>query len=484
MATELRVLNRREWTRTAGFGLAMLAWGFGGELSAYEQNGQFLAHQWFGEQARLFYHGQFGVSEIDQFVGAVQQFPAAGNNDRFLEGIQDEDANGENPFGDTQPFLRHFWAHDAQFQRVFDDGLGAANSAPNRAVEYFRGGLGLTGMMNNDWGMAQGAQQGSGIVQQYQDGNIGRAYYWLGSAAHLLQDLSLPCHSHNDAHPLTFDQDPMHDWIDGRAFAVNDGAAFNDNTVNRYMRWAFNAQQGGVGRGNNLDTSPLRSFQQLANMQLQAEWQASVPAGVDPQSLPLYHLFLETAGLADDFDSRDVNGQDDGGARRNNGGAYNNWTMAELDAVADIIAPLAMVATAELFRYFYSLVDTTAADVAPQGFSEDPENPTISSETSVTLRATGSDATSGVDLDGYLFLIDRFDGNDWESLLTTGPGLPERTLDFEQGTYRLRVHVENGAGLIGISEYGYVNVVPEPGVCSLIVLTLAAFGPGARWRRR
>lgn len=55
---------------------------------------------------------------------------------------QDEDANGENPFGNAMPFLNHFWDHNAQFQRTFDDGLGTANSAPNRAVEYFRGGLG------------------------------------------------------------------------------------------------------------------------------------------------------------------------------------------------------------------------------------------------------------------------------------------------------------------------------------------------------
>ena len=122
-----------------------------------------------------------------------------------------------------------FWAYNAtNFSRTFDRGLtqlGPNDAAPNRAIKLFTGGNGLTGVYDTLYARAQGAVRDRGLVWSYRNdtgdnARKGRAYYWLGEAAHLLQDITLPCHALDDPHPVTVDQDPTHDWVDGRRFST------------------------------------------------------------------------------------------------------------------------------------------------------------------------------------------------------------------------------------------------------------------------
>ena len=75
------------------------------------------------------FFSQFGSSEIDARLG----FPV-GQDRLWIEGIYDEDVNGQNPFGEGEtvpgvttrpnaPVLGHFWGHNSDFSRSYSDGL-------------------------------------------------------------------------------------------------------------------------------------------------------------------------------------------------------------------------------------------------------------------------------------------------------------------------------------------------------------------------
>ena len=281
-------------------------------------------------------------------------------------------------------------------------------------------------------------------------------------------------------------------------------AAFNDLNPTRYQRWAFQPAQGAVGRVGNpasFDGAPLRAPVTWENAPIlnNAELVASVPArpaggggATYDQTVPLYRLMLQTAAISDDFDSKDNPGQVDNASRGDMpepfGILYNNWTRGELDEVADRVVPLAMRSTAELYRYFFSLVDPT---VRPSRLQLSPLNPAITDfkiplgqiDMDIRMQAQGSDPISGVDLDGYGFILDYFDGQNWRGLASKF-GLPDKIFDHLQpGQYRAYAQVPNGGGLLGTTEYTYFTItqVPEPTTFSLGAIAIATI---AAYRRR
>src|SRR6056297_3381685 len=48
------------------------------------------------------------------------------------------------------------------------------------------------------------------ILENYKDGNKKRAYQGVGHILHLIQDMTVPAHVRNDAHP---EGDPFEDWL-------------------------------------------------------------------------------------------------------------------------------------------------------------------------------------------------------------------------------------------------------------------------------
>jgi hypothetical protein len=469
-------------------------------MLCYAQSGEHLAHQWLTQQAYLLFADQFGQSEISQYLGdySVDNSGTDTTRTTLIEGVYDEDVQGANPFGQGTPGLspvldfdhpstNHFWAHHFfDWGRDFDDGISIKDSAANRAIKYFTGGRGLTGTVDAAWGSGQGAVRDEGIPYVYSTAsNKPFAYYWLGHAAHLLQDLTLPAHALADSHFTGLDDDPVHDWIDGVEFSANgtgaDGrppAGVTDVSTHRYQQWAFQPSLGGVGRLANpisVITGPLRSPQQLSSMALPPEQQSSIPANPRDDVLPLYRLFLDVAGRADDFDSKDVNGQVTGGSLRGDPFAddndYNNWTRTDLNSVADVVAPLAIKSTAELFRYFFSEVDSSPPQVSVRGISTGFANPTHINTQSLDLIADVVENVSGVDKSGYRFEVQKGGGLDWEPTISTWPAQSDtrtvsRTIgSLSDGLYRVRAIATNGAGMEGKSEWGYVAIdtsVPSP----------------------
>ena len=508
------------------------AWGIGSE-SKFTDMG--LAHQWATQEGWKLFQYQFGNSEIDNYLGSVAEFPpgsASDHNSTVIEGAYDEDVVGQNPFGydtaDNHPSLRHFWSprstvgflRSGDYSRNFDEGLGllgsgaiglSYDSAPNYAIKYFTGGIGFTGKTDSDWGSggAQGAVQGKGIRDYYSGSGVEQdkslAYYWFGHVLHLIEDIAVPAHSLGDPHLETDipvlnvanDPDPVHDWVDGKTFSTTGVgglpvAAFNDTDPHRYTNWGFQSGSGAVGRNGvpaSMLSSPLRSSQQLISMYdsngFAPETMNSVPNNFRQDVLPLYLLFSETARQSAKYDSKDKNGQNDQGNRADDSildtNLYDNWTKSKIQEVADSVYPLAMQTAAESIRYFYSQVDDTPPTLSWIGLpnseqgalqlSLQPQQMTLP----LPVSLLASDDISGVNQDGFVYHVEQMTEGLWSDLGSALTSSNQVTLGaFGEGNYRVWAQVENGAGLSGVSPFGYFNVIPEPSTYALLALGITA----------
>ena len=331
------------------------------------------------------------------------------------------------------------------------------------------------------------------------------AYYWLGHAAHLLQDLSLPSHALADPHlelvNFGFDPDPLHDWVDGQPFGSllvsgnpSRQSDFEDETPNRWEAWGLNGTRVAVdaevrspiqivselgsrlsqsieiasssidfvqdvvttnshglvtgeavrfsssGTGelpDNVDVNHVyfvrvldgdkfslhtthrgaavgtAGFDRLDfgssgsgthTLYRNAELWASIPNAdnldSEDQATQFAAIFLESASLADNYDTKDYLGQYDQGNRRGSTGlagvGFDEFSRDELNEMADVLVPQAIRSTAELIRYFYSQVDFVPPSLA---FADDSsgtlESPNLRSNSGVTLRLNASDSHSG-----------------------------------------------------------------------------------------
>ena len=193
---------------------------------------------------------------------------------------------------------------------------------------------------------------------------------------------------------------------------------------------------------------------------MQQSQAGSIPNNPQAATLPLYNLFVEWAGFSDDFDSKDRNGEYDSGFVRG-AGNYNDFTLAELDEIADVLVPRAMRSTAEMIRYFYSQVDTTPPTLRLEGLWIDPDHPAILNEYPV-LYATVLEDISGYDLDAHKVQRRIVE---WRHVDPGGyvRGDDTGAVATDGGVYWLQVSAENGAGLVGQSVLYYAQVdVPEP----------------------
>ncbi len=84
----------------------------------------------------------------------------------------------------------------------------------------------------------------SKVIRKYHAGDKEEAYYWLGRVAHLLQDLTVPAHVHNDTHlPFVGFSDLYEEFTKSRCDAYQEGNIFNaqhfkgQNYVDRYYRY-------------------------------------------------------------------------------------------------------------------------------------------------------------------------------------------------------------------------------------------------------
>lgn len=364
------------------------------------------AHQWIVEQAIALYSQQFAGGELATYIGSeAGSHLIPGSNNTLLEGTADEDVNlfqdgtWENPFGQWEPFLRHFCAGGDGSE--LDDGWLGYDSAATQASRYW----------------------GTYVVGRFAAAR-GASYYYLGHVAHLLADMTVPAHVHNDEHGTA--PDAYEDWIAA-------GARFR----------------------NYVTGSPLGP---------NTSWSIVLPS-------TLRSLFELTADYTEDYRSDDGAGE----AAAEYPAGYRqasrhhpesvtgtgDLTASQCAVVGADLMPWAIEQTAALFRFFYSQVDTTPPSVRISNLVQhDPGNPEVTYSPTILVDSAAEDPESGVGVGLYTFEYQqKAPGGDWSSWQTFAQGGDITTFTGTSGyTYGFRVKAQSGAGSIGTSDVSYVLV--------------------------
>ncbi len=385
-------------------------------------------HQWLTYNAFLLYNSQFSGSELAQFIGDWQDYGRKhhrtnGDNNDVIEGAFDEDVsapivypfdNGfhwdivpQNPLGQSIPYEQHFVA-GGDGNEIYD-GWSMFASAVTQALSYWE----------------------PYVLATY-SANAALAYYYLGHVAHLLEDMTVPAHVHNDAHP------------------IRDAYEYTMGEYGNYLLW-------GYGAGARVS-----------------------PANPIPVPSDLVSLFRETIDYTEEYPSNGQDGENvpeipDAGLHRpdlvsRDGGFTGDGTILnvsssnEITTLADDLMPWAMEKVAALFRLFYSLVDTTAPVVSlVTSFGAD-EASAVLKPGRFHIAASAQDDSSGYEADGFLFRIERQNGSVWEPV-PVGPSAARFEFTAPgDGLYRISVEVSDAARNVGRSGTGYFRVDQTSGL--------------------
>ncbi len=389
------------------------------------------AHQWIAREAYFYFTSQIEGAELGAFLvkpGLTPESPwddiasASADYDgdnNVIEGTRDEDISGENPatpgsIYSLLPYLYHFCA-GADGSEI-DDGWSSYDSALTTARWY--------------WDF---------YVTPNFNANRAGAYYYLGHVAHLLADMTVPAHTHNDEHPFS---EPYEDWIGSSA---------------RFTYWYFGCDPLGAG---------IPAF----------DWS-------HPLSVPdtLTWVFYRTANYTEDYDSADVAGDVSNGATPFSPDDYpTTWhrpgdvnrsggmSAAELTITGDDLMPYAIRRVADLYRLFYKETDATGPVVAmTYPDSVDAQNPTVrTSLDPFDLTATASDPESGVVKQGYRFSWSYQTGSGWSEWAAVPPSPTTSSAAFGEivadRLYRFHVTAENGGGHQSGSAITYLLIQASP----------------------
>jgi hypothetical protein len=371
------------------------------------------AHMSITRAAYAYYASRYEGGELAQYIGESDgRVPVSDTNDNVVAGSYDEDSPNNNPWDQTFPELNHFW----DCRRGPFAGLWGNDSSVNRAQKYFTGGYGLTDAYDFGWNVH--GIQGHGLLWYYRNGDTALAYWYLGHAAHLLEDATVPAHVLLYPHPFA-----------------------DDDAYETYMGTHF------------------------------GDWENKLPSGEVDSFDTLYDLFYHTADVTNDFDagsgpgSRGRDGKKDQGARRGGG-----FTEESLRAEGDVLMPLAYRRVAALFLYFFKQIDHAPPRVTllfPR--SSDEGAPSLTADSRPTLSARAVDDVSGVDRRGYRFEYALWTGTAWSAWRAASAQSTSSSLDFpvEAGRrYAVRVSAVDAAGNRSFSATGYLTSVSAPAVAS------------------
>jgi hypothetical protein len=385
-------------------------------------------HQWLTYNAFLFYNSQFSGSELAQFIGDWQDYGRQhhrtnGDDNDVIEGTFDEDVsapiiypfdNGfhwdivpQNPLGQSIPYEQHFVA-GGDGDEIYD-GWSTFASAVTQALSYWQ----------------------PYVLATY-PANAALAYYYLGHVAHLVEDMTVPAHVHNDAHP------------------IRDAYEYTMGEYGNYLLWGYG--------------------------------EAARVAPVNPIPIPsdLVSLLRETIDYTEEYPSNGQDGEDGpeipdaflhrpdlvsrAGGFTGDGAVLNASSSNEITTIADDLMPWAMEKVAALFRLFYSLVDTTAPAVSLVTWFGADEAGAVLKPGRFHIAAAAQDDSSGYDTDGFRFRIERQNGNIWEHVpVSPNAGRFEFTAPGD-GLYRISVEVSDAARNVGRSSTGYFRVDQASGL--------------------
>ncbi|MGC9450365.1 MAG: hypothetical protein ACP5I4_02870 [Oceanipulchritudo sp.] len=368
-------------------------------------------HQWIANEAFRYFSDRIEGSELGTYLGTIEDSFGT-TNANLLEGTYAEDANNRDPLYQFMPYNRHFCAGADGSE--LDDGFLWYPSATTQAENIWDNYMALDYPANRP-----------------------RAYYRLGHVVHLLADMTVPAHVHNDEHAIS---EPYENAI---------GAG------ERFKLYFFGCTRAG----------------------LDALW--TQPVGLNASSLR--DLFHRTANYTEDYDSGDANGDVTDGSPPYDPGDYpTTWhrpqevsraggmSDAEITITADDLMPYAIRRTAELYRLFYREFDPTLP-VASVNYpnTADPASPEIrDSLEPFDLTATAIDPESGILKLGYQFLWSHWDGAAWSEWTVAGPAAGGASTPFSPpagtGLYAFQVLAENGGGRTAPSPVTYLRIQLPP----------------------
>ena len=155
------------------------------------------------------YIANLGVFLYDLKVHGPQE--ASAYRDQIINGARHEDE------------MDHVWDYNKIYMRLFQKGnpnmsyithFWDADRGPDADVQM------SSGNENNAWIKAQ--KLWGMAVGEYMTGDKARAYEYLGHVAHLLSDMTVPAHVHDDSHPAALgDDDCYEEWMVGLNAVLN-----------------------------------------------------------------------------------------------------------------------------------------------------------------------------------------------------------------------------------------------------------------------
>jgi len=251
-------------------------------------------HQWIAGEAYQIAKAVLSAeaqSEMDAYIPAKTQITVEGHQVQgyseayqVIKGSKEEDEVG------ILPYFNHFWNQDG---------------GPDGGIPFF----------GSETAYQRAERFWSSALADYEAGNKASAYYTLGRIVHLITDMSVPAHVHNDEHLGGWDHDSFEAYM----------GEYNDDLNN-----AYNYHQ----------------------------WTAS---GSAISKTSLFGFFNDLADTTDDYDSNDASGELAGHSEGHNGawetqdGWFGTWDIsyAETKNHGNILVPLAMRYVAGLYAYFW-----------------------------------------------------------------------------------------------------------------------------------
>ncbi|MBI3548126.1 MAG: hypothetical protein HY078_03635 [Elusimicrobia bacterium] len=330
-----------------------------------------------------------------------------------VSGSSREDDPFDNPWNQGIPVLRHFWA----LRGGKYCGMLGYDSSVNRAHKYFSGGYGMDGRFDSGWGGNGGkraGKKGLGVIGLYRKDDKANAFLYLGQALHLLEDLTVPAHTHAWPH------------------VVPDMDRYEEHLKTQYPRWS------------------------------------KLPESIESFAT-LYDLFENTGRITERYDAgfgpgpfAGVSGTVDRGSRRR-----KRFTKKDLDAEADVLMPLAFARAAALIRFFYSQVDRTPPRVTLAfPIATEASSAARAPSSRIRLKAEARDEASGVDRAGFSFEVALWSPDAPLRWIRAGKtGGPSALFEAAPGRmYAVRARAVDAAGNRGVSNVGYVIAGPAPQV--------------------
>ncbi len=246
-------------------------------------------------QGSRYYAGDFNPS-TDAPTWGDSDDGVANSNTAILEGAWEEDE--PSPGRDS---IDHFWLPDNGYDFGFRNPiLGDGVSAVSLAQTYFET-----------------------AIASY-PANRAIAYYWLGRVVHLLSDMAVPAHVHNDCH------------------AVILGCGDED-----YEKWTADAEHYKSYASSGVATD-------YSSLDMRASYNNSWSLySNDSRSTYLFKLFLDMAEFSDQFESDGVAGESPLHGYCHNGDISCDLTDAECENHADELLPQAMKQVAGLYQLFW-----------------------------------------------------------------------------------------------------------------------------------